>query len=807
MEKMLQLMDEGRKENCYARGNYKDDILYAIFHYLELRGLFGFGRSSVKDGLADRLLEKGKITSEQAEECQKGYQELAQRIEGMDDWPLQKIYGEAQAVRRRAFGVDVMESDKLERLSTKPQTAPEDGLWQKEKKTSLIREKKAALFALCDPAWAGELLSDVKAALEHGTAAYLAVSTAPGGSLFARETLEGLLKGAGIDSGKVCFVSAEEPWGDFSVTSVHWDESLARAAAAGEAALIVYGETGFLQCIGLNLDSFVCGTPTGFITQAMVNQIEQEKACQVFVPAHFDISRTVRLSERTRLSYWQLGRLWQAYGDTIYSKSVKELYIQYPQYFLNVYENGPDCPEAKEDYPIRVRWPEDTENKTEDEIIGEFLSLKDKSVKDFVKSQEGLSYVTKYFDEGYQEQPVPWYSPEQQKGILVQGITVHRAKKSKVLQSIRGETIRERVKEEGVKDGVRYYTNFLFFFTPSLVRRYNDLRADRPEEQLPEGRTHLDYLLEKTAAGRKESFPLFDKAAMALKDDGSFLFFRFRLGAGKVTVGGHEIAWEAKDVDPEAEERPVVLYTPHGTVKDGAEETWSYRKIVGEGRVNLIFIQDELTCVRKGGVVQPSVGVVVSLDEKKGEEFLTALKLTPGERGYCDCRGLKVSIELQHPSTVPKEDWDHVLWSYGGGLSLISDGHDLYENGEAGAIAHMTEEGWMSPMSRQTQESEVHKLDKHPRTAVGVTESGDFFVLVYSGRVPCSSGADYAEMCTIAHKMVPNIRSMMNVDGGASSVMGLDIGGSFMEISYPSTTGGNAAGMARPIYSTLRLEQ
>ena len=138
-------------------------------------------------------------------------------------------------------------------------------------------------------------------------------------------------------------------------------------------------------------------------------------------------------------------------------------------------------------------------------------------------------------------------------------------------------------------------------------------------------------------------------------------------------------------------------------------------------------------------------------------------------------------------------------------MSLIWDGVSIYENDDAQTC--LQEEGWLCPLSRQTQETAIHKLARHPRTAVGVTRNGDMFILVFSGRTVMSVGADYKEMCQIARKLFPDVWCMMNVDGGSSSVLGMAIEGNFMELSYPATSFHSCAGMVRRIDMALCLEQ
>ena len=111
----------------------------------------------------------------------------------------------------------------------------------------------------------------------------------------------------------------------------------------------------------------------------------------------------------------------------------------------------------------------------------------------------------------------------------------------------------------------------------------------------------------------------------------------------------------------------------------------------------------------------------------------------------------------------------------------------------------------MSPLSRQTQESDLHTLSKHPRTAIGQTDNGDMVLLVFSGRSRLSAGADYIEMCRIARTIYPDIRQLMNVDGGASAVLCMVHDGTVVEMNAPSTSSVSCAGMARPIKTLLYI--
>jgi hypothetical protein len=287
--------------------------------------------------------------------------------------------------------------------------------------------------------------------------------------------------------------------------------------------------------------------------------------------------------------------------------------------------------------------------------------------------------------------------------------------------------------------------------------------------------------------------------------NGQYLFFNFRLGGGNASINGADIRWEKSGVNTDAPEA-VSIYTPFYAKEDEDTVVKEYKTLVGENRVNIVMVQEDIICIRKGPVALTSIGVVLSLEEKLGEEFLAGIGARPIGDGYYKCDNYDIGIHLDTPEDVSEEDWNQIVWVYGGGLSLILDGNGLCDQGEEAMITWLAEEGWMSVMSRQTQESAIHELAKHPRTGVGVTKDGDLVVFVYSGRTTLSVGADYREMVQIARNIFPDIWRMMNVDGGGSSVLGMAVGNSFMELSYPATSADNCAGMVRPINTILCLE-
>ena len=836
MDKILKLTDDNWSYGSYHRIGYKRDMLYTFFQYVDLQVSYnvGMGTFTLKDRLAERLLAGGKVTPEMMRNYYGGLLQFMAQMQTFDTWPIEQIYGQIRRIRRQVFGAEVLEQDRLRQSQMGCRFQVQDGIDQSAKKEALIREKDALIVALCQPELFSLMKKDVEAALSHGCRVYVLVSDEKAAGLPAKEEVQRRLQTPEL---KYLTMSDEDLGLNFG--EIQWEEEIQNAVDRDRAALLVYGEEGLLHCRNLRIATIVQAIPFGYHARAMVNQLDGERACVVYVPPHFDISEWVKMTEKTQLSYWQLCQLWQDHGDSIYEMSTEQLYRSFPQYFLNVYENGTFCPEAEEDYPIRVCWPEEREG-----TVADFNPLRDKAIADYINGQEGLTYLSTYFTDEGEEAPVPWNGTAQQTGVLVHGVRMAAAEKAHVVNCDTGLTLRQQLKASEQKyrsqdseHSLQLFSNFLFFLTPKLAELYNQLREDRPQEQLHEKQGHLDYKLTWQDGKRVETFPLYRKAVLAKKRDGRFLLCQYRLGGGTLTVSrGSEvsckISWPMEAVDPAMEfakagtaaedpvaaEMPVQIYTPYVSWADQEAETNTYRRVVGESRVNLVIIQDKICCIRRGDVILPSIGVVVSLSLEKGEDFLRELGVAELGNGYWDVSDLELSIRLDGPAQIDTEQWRQVEWAYGGGLSLIIEGRSIYESDEmlagVGGVsleeAHGTTclaaEGWLSPLSRQTQESALHVLAKHPRTAIGITKTGDLFVLVFSGRTRLSTGADYREMCRIAKRLIPDVEAMMNVDGGGSSVLGLAIDGHFMELSYPATSMNSCAGMVRQVNTVLCLE-
>lgn len=775
MKHTLILHQDNRSKGSYYRKDFIGDVLYYTFIYRELHVTFakkGRKNTILQDSTADLLSERGYITAED----HLAYKEKVssrfslETLKNFDDFSLEELYDYVSRIREETFGKENL--NKLWHASAS-ESLPFDfkncldqsEIIEKhclESETILVALTDAELFATMRQFLTRECFQDKK---------ILFITSENGSkSLPSRKALEKLL------DKDACSYAALENNLLFSHEPIRTNSTF----------LLVFGESGLLDARKLRVPCGIFCSPKGYHASAVAGQLGLLRPCAVFVPSGFSIVENVPVTKKTRLSYLVLSKLARDFGEKIYSLPIEALYARYPRYFINVYETD-----------VNARTEVNLNLDCQNDALGfeEFDTLRNETIKKHLDSFPNCKYFTGHFAQE---------TSGIQGKILVHGVRIKKSNDAAVIPCGKNTPLRKKMREMNRKE-TGIVSNFLFFLTPKLATLYNQLRTDRPDEQANVDAGHLDYLLEYRDGKRVETFPLFRKTCIALKENGEFIFFNFRLGAGTITINGSPFSWKKEDVDPDEKSAlpPVCIFTPYSSMPDRDADRETYRKIVGHGRLNFVLIQDRITAIRDGDVILPGMGVVVSLERNVADELFRKLGLIKNQKGYYDPSKIEFCVNLDVPDGISNEDWKNVKWAYGGGLSLILDGVALCDDDRM--EDWFNHDGWSSPLSRQTQESALHTLAKHPRTAIGTTQNGELVILVFSGRTDDSNGADYAEMCTIARELIPDIRYLMNVDGGGSAMLGLVQNGEFLELSLPSTSTGSTVGMVRPINTVLYI--
>jgi len=774
METYLNLILPQRREKCFVRQAYDGNTVQTFFCYKDVTVNFAKRAgttTNVTDRYALELLEKGLITKAQLDRY---YACICKEYHYKDchmDQSQTEIYDFILGCRHSVFGCDALAAGRQMRKDSATGFDPATGIDQRAKKTGLLDRSNAAIFLLTAPELFFLMAADIQYAAAQNKNIYVCVSRDGSGDLPDKKQLSTWLEGQQVT------------WLETNPNGIARDSRLQEQIDQGAACLLYYGEDGLLHCRDLALEAIVTARPMGYHAQALCAQSGDPRDNCIYIPKGTDITGYVPVIAQSRLTYYHLAKLWKDQGDSIYSLGVKELYRKYPDTFVNIYDTFGGA------VPVHAAGDD----------FATFDEGKAQAVDDYVNQFSNVSYTAAYFDENLQRQPICYDESQKQPGILVHSIRVKKAKGAAVIQCPKGVTPRKLLADKDFS-GTALVSNFLFFMTPKLDILYNHLRKDRPLEQTDASGGHLDYMLIRENGVRKETFPLFQKCCVAMTEEGEFLFFNYRLGGGSVRVGGQTLNWKKEDVDPE-EPGEICVYTPFSTAELADADRESYVKPVGAGRVNMVILQDRIVAIRKGDVLLPGAGVVISLSKSAGEKLLQNLQ--PLQDGYYDVSGLDLQVQLDGPEQIDKHTWSHVQWAWGGGLSMILEGVAMGDKGDM--LSWFAREGWMSPLSRQTQESVYHESVKHPRTSIGMAQNGDLLLLVMSGRTWRSTGANYEEIIGITRALYPDVKTLMNMDGGGSAVLGLAEKGSFLELSCPATSTGSTVGMVRPINTMLYI--
>ena len=341
-----------------------------------------------------------------------------------------------------------------------------------------------------------------------------------------------------------------------------------------------------------------------------------------------------------------------------------------------------------------------------------------------------------------------------------------------------------------------FLVNFLYFATQKLMGIHDSNRYEK--EKVEKANFFIDGLYDATA--NRTTFPLYNKAFVGESKEGLLTFGTQVLKSGTIKINEFETSWDEEAVKSETT-RDFIIYTPHLSKQDignVGENFHQYHKQVGERRINLLVVNDRLICARKGSLNLSPFGVVLSFQDKFEEKLVKEIGLKKAENGYYKLPE-HISISLRMPEN------DSYRWKYNGANLLFKNGINLMAD-EATAREEFLCEGWYDPFSMQTQETQVQQWVRGPRAVIGVDKENNPFLGVVSGRTKVSVGARFDELTTILKDNIPAIKDAINLDGGASSCLGMIYKHEFFELSLPCCTAFTTTGMARPVNSLLLVE-
>lgn len=392
-----------------------------------------------------------------------------------------------------------------------------------------------------------------------------------------------------------------------------------------------------------------------------------------------------------------------------------------------------------------------------------------------------------------------------QNGVIFHGILFR--KNVNLLPVLAEELDKDLIspREYPLNEKYKFYFNFLYFFTDFLRKEYNRLRKSRQPEQLKIRNFFIDY---RKYQG-KETFPLYNKAFVAQLKNGKIMFGRRQLLGGKIKLNEFTISWSKEQVNPKTiKGQEFVIYTPiymNEILSKEKIDFSNFKLEVGKNRLNVVIVNNEVVCIRVGEVFLPCVGVVLSFKKDILNILIREWDLySIGNGYYASKEPLKVILDLEKPVEIEEDLWKRIKWAFGGGTILVREGENLMAD-ELKAKMSFMEEGWYHPLSMQTQETQVQRWVRGPRTVIGLTKDEKFFIMVFDGRSKESVGARFDEIVIILEKEIGNLKWAMNLDGGSSSCFGLIHEKKFFELSTPSVSKYTSKGLVRPVNSFVLI--
>ena len=396
------------------------------------------------------------------------------------------------------------------------------------------------------------------------------------------------------------------------------------------------------------------------------------------------------------------------------------------------------------------------------------------------------------------------YIPEKEKNaVMVNIVTLKNLNNITVTPIIGQNLIYPRNYVRTLNKEKNYlFLNFMYFATNKLVKWYNEKINSRPYEHIKFSNFYIDYQFKKIYDNHYlETFPLFNKGYIGLTENNEFIFGRKKISDGKIILNNVDISWKKENINKNID-TDIILYTPQyadsiKTIPDFKNFTLT----VGKNRFNMVIINDKLIISRLGEVVLPPFGVVISIKKDLAKNYIQKIGFAKLEKNYYELKNYKLIIDIN--SNMDKKN---IKWIYGGGTLIIENGKNLFKNTKL-KTSEFKREGWFNILSMQTQETQLQKEERNPRSVIGISEKNEIFLATFSGRTKESKGVYYSELIKILEIEIGKIKYLLNLDGGASTCMGLIHKNEFFELNYPAVAPDSSAGMVRAINSFLLIEE
>ena len=791
----------------FKRKEYKGSFLY---YQYEMGGIFvdvSRERKVIRDTLAERLLDEGLISKKDFDIHIKSLKEIFSNMENIEDMSDEEVFGLIHEIRVKYLkerSLKILQDESRDRFFKESTFSQEKEPLQKilrdffkdakvkiDKRKLLEEELKIKKKVILIPGSFRILPFLIRLIfnnlLENNIEVSLLLKKRRVLDEPIPDDLDFLLNRLKLKSENMNVLTYDFQGIGLDLRKVNFQEN------PKDFVIIGFEERSMFSLHGALFDYFIVAIIESPKAMRYTNLFEHEGKTGIvgYVPGGTLPAVRWQGNERPKMSFYYFDRILDSVGKVEGLSNEKEVHKIAPWIYFNYYSNE----------------FEDGKNDTTFESFNEILKRREEYLSEVVQKNleilGGGTYTWGFykFPEFSKMTEFSHEVDEPQNGVIFHGILFRR--NVNLLPVLAEELDRDLISPRGypLNEEHKFYFNFLYFFTDFLRSEYNRLRKDRPSEQLKMRNFFIDY----RKYNGKETFPLCNKAFVAQLEDGKIVFGRRKLFGGKIKLNEFAVDWVREQVNPrEAKDREFVIYTPMYMNEILSREKIDFNDFkleVGKDRLNVVIVNDEVICIRVGEVLLPCIGVVLSFRKSVLDVLVGELNLhSIGNGYYVPKEPVKVTLNLEKPIGIEKDAWKRVRWAFGGGTFLVREGENLMID-ELKAKESFTEEGWYHPLSMQTQETQVQKWVRGPRTVIGLTKDDEFFVMVFDGRSKESAGARFDEIVIILEKEFGNLKWVMNLDGGSSSCLGLIYNGKFFELSTPSVSKYTSKGLVRPVNS------
>ena len=286
MNKYLNITNSNYYSSSYIRNTYKHDKIYDFYIHKEYFVFITKALIYVQDNYALNLLRQNKLDLDTFDKYNQEINIYFKDFEKLDDMGIEEIYEELRSISNKYFKHEEIDDSSI------------NGLNQEDIFFNKLEDVNSVLMILEDK---DEYLLYEK----------------------YKKLINKDIYTLTYDSNSM------------NLNKIAFNEKLQKDIDNNKTLLMVFGESGYLLCRDLKIDSFIIAKANSYYSSALVNNIKGKNF--IYVPKDFNIQNYISLINKSRLTYSQLFYLYKTYigiNVNIYMYPFTFFYMNYNVQYL-----------------------------------------------------------------------------------------------------------------------------------------------------------------------------------------------------------------------------------------------------------------------------------------------------------------------------------------------------------------------------------------------------------------------------------------------------------------------------------------